>query len=115
MLTLLKFCLTLACAVSVSPAQNQPRLRRIEGVAPTNVHGDLAGFKPLQPIWPNLTTIEANPPDGIRVAVSLTVVDGKPMNVQLLEGVTPLTKPVLDALQQWRFEMPADGTSPVMF
>src|SRR5713101_4553550 len=107
---MVRFCLVLLCAVSILPAQNQPRLRRIEGVAPTNIHRDLAGFKPLQPIWQNLTAVEANPTDGILVAVSLTVVDGKPLNVELLEGVRPFTKPVLDALQKWRFQMPTDGS-----
>jgi TonB family protein len=112
---ILKFSLSLACAVSIAPAQNQPRLRRIEGVVPPNVHGNLAGFKPLQPIWPNLKTVESHPPDGIRVSVLLTVSDGKPVNVELLEGIRPFTKPVLDALQRWSFQMPFDGTSPVMF
>ena len=115
MLNIVKLCLAIACAVSVLPAQNQPGLRRIEGVAPANTHGDLAGFQPVQPIWPNLSAVEANPPDGIKVAVSLTVVDGEPLNVKLLEGVRPFTKPVLDALRQWRFQMPADGSSPVVF
>ena len=87
MLNIVKLCLAIACAVSVLPAQNQPGLRRIEGVAPANTHGDLAGFQPVQPIWPNLSAVEANPPDGIKVAVSLTVVDGEPLNVKLLEGV----------------------------
>lgn len=112
---MIKFYLALVCVVSTLFAQVQPRPARVEGVALPNVRGNLAGFQPILPVWPNLSVVEANPPDGIIVAASLTVVDGKPMNIQLLEGIRPFTKPVLDALQQWRFEMPVDGTSPVIF
>jgi hypothetical protein len=44
-----------------------------------------------------MAEIQANPPDGIRLAVSITVADGKPLDIQVLEGVRPFTKLVVDA------------------
>lgn len=114
-----KLFVVLVCAVSllrsqVQPQVNQPQLKRF-GVAPLTEQGNLAGFRPINPVWPNMAKIQANPPDGIRLAVSIKVADGKPHDIQVLEGVRPFTKVVVDALAQWRFEMPTDGTSPVLY
>src|SRR6266567_273719 len=95
----------IACAASMIPylmAQNQPRLRRVEGMPASDVRGNLPGFRPLQVGEANLFDV-GSPPEHTRVAARLVVASGRPTEVQLLEGIRPFTKPVLDAIQQWRF------------
>jgi len=53
-----KLFVVLVCAVSllrsqVQPQVNQPQLKRV-GVAPLTEQGNLAGFRPSNPVWPIL-------------------------------------------------------------
>jgi TonB family protein len=113
-----KSFVVLICAVSLLRSQeqppNRPQLKRV-GATPLIDQRNMVGFRPIDPVWPNLAEIQPNPPDGIRVAVSITVADGKPQDIQVLEGVRPFTEVVVHGMAQWRFEMPSDGTSPVCF
>jgi len=109
-----KHFLLLTCALTLA-AQSQPHLHRYDGPAPSYVPGNLAGFMPLAPQWPDLSRWDSNPREGQKVALSLTVVNGRPATVELVEGVQVLTERVLDQFSQWRFRMPGDRTSAVIF
>jgi hypothetical protein len=112
---MVKMLFALAFAFSVASAQEEPGLRAVQVAGPVP-HGSLAGFKPLDLVWPDLSVAGTNTPDGMVVAaVSMTIAGGKPVDIKLLEGIRPYTRSVLEILQNWKFDMPTDGTSPVVF
>src|SRR5436305_14823132 len=104
--------LVAAVTCSAIAWQNKPTLKRV-GTSNASVIGNLEGFLPLHKVWPDVTTTLTN---GSRVSVSVLIANGKPYEYQVTgDASQPVAKPLLDALKDWRFAMPKDGTSPVRF
>ena len=106
-----KAAVILLCACSAIAWQNPPKLRRV-GASDAAVAGNLEGFRPLHKVWPDVAT---NWTDGRRISISVLVAKGKPYEFRVTGDPDHIAEPFLDALKQWSFAMPADGTSPVRF
>src|SRR5450755_4150228 len=96
-----KSFVVLICAVSLLRSQeqppNRPQLKRV-GATPLIDRRNMVGFRLIDSVWPNLAEIQPNPPDGVREAVSITVADCKPQDIQVLEGVRPFTEVVVHGM-----------------
>jgi len=109
------FCLALGWMGHAAARQDQPRLWRA-GPAPANQpRGNLEGFRVAVRVKPFLSRNQLLRAQGSRAAARVTVIAGKPAKIELREGSGPLARAVRNALRKWRFEMPRDGTSPVIF
>ena len=106
--------LLVGVACSAIAWQNKPTLKRV-GTSNVGVSAieNLDSFMPLHKVWPDVTTTLTN---GSRVSVSALIANGKPYEYRVTgDADQSVAKPLLDALKQWRFAMPKDGTSPVRF
>ena len=106
-----KAAVILLSACNAIAWQNPPKLRRV-GPSDAAVAGNLEGFRPLHKVWPDVAT---NWTDGRRISISVLVAKGKPYEFRVTGDPDHIAEPFLDALKQWSFAMPADGTSPVRF
>lgn len=104
---MMRMAALLLCLSPVAFPQ-QPTVRD-SGPAEQNARGDLTGFHPIRTVWPDVVT---NRPNGSRVTVSFLVTAGKPYEFRVTGDPNHTAEPFLDALKQWRFSMPADGTTP---
>jgi hypothetical protein len=105
--------LVFSCLQSVGAYQNQATLRRI-GPSPEHLIGDLTGFRVTHTVMPRLSPKQTALAEGTSVSLKLTVVGGKPIHVQFGDDSAPLAQAIRSAVVKWRFDMPRDGTSPVM-
>ncbi len=102
----------LFCLAPVSAAIAQAPALHSSGGAEQVARGDLTGFRPIRTVWPDVVT---DRPNGSRVSVSFQVTAGKPYEFRVTGSPNQTAEPFLEALKQWRFSMPADGTTPVSF
>ncbi len=105
--------LSFSTAAQAIACQNFPTLQRSGTVTPP-MAGNLEGFKVTHTVVPKVSSSKAVQAEGSVVAVTLTVAGGKPVHAEFHDNGTPLARGVERAAMKWRFDMPRDGTSPVM-
>ena len=93
--------------------QGPPTLRRV-GPSSEHVSGSLNGFRVTQAVLPGLSPRQSAIAEGTAVSLTLTVAGGRPIHAQVDNSAAPLAHAIRRAVLKWRFEMPQDGTSPVM-
>ncbi len=111
--TLVLAALSFSNAAQAIACQNLPALQR-SGTVTQPVAGNLEGFKVTHSVVPKVSSSKAAQAEGSVIAVTLTVAGGKPVHAELHDNGTPLARGVERAAMKWRFDMPRDGTSPVM-